>query len=75
MHPKNHAPAIRISAGLLAGSPDFLRCGDERFENQRKGHLFRVIEFINNFPRMSGYLLERFFPVEVLTAGDEPNFG
>ena len=66
VHPKNETRAVRVAARFLADAADFLRSGDKGFENEGERHFFRAIQRFDDFLRVGGDLLERFWPVEVL---------
>ena len=75
MHPKKQPRAIWLAACFLADTSDFLRGRDHSFENERKRHLFRVVELLHDLLRMRGNLSKRFLTVKMLASGDIPNFG
>ncbi len=74
MHPENQARALGGLIGIEAKLPDFLRRFQDGLENHLQGNPLRQIERAGDLGGIFRHLLQRFFSVEMLTAGDEPDF-
>ena len=74
VHPQDQSGAGGRGVGLEHERADFLGPGEDGLENQRQRQDAGVPEFLDNLSRVGGDLLERLLAVEVLAAGDEPDF-
>ena len=60
--------------GIEAELADFLRRLEHRLKDERKRDARGGVERLNDLCGILGNLPERFRAIEMLTAGDEPNF-
>ena len=74
MAPGDQAYAPGRVVGLLAQGGDGVRRGQDGFEHHLDRDGRRGIERPGDFLRMDGHLFQGFRAVEMLTAGDEPDF-
>jgi hypothetical protein len=74
VHPEDEARALGVGVCVEAKLADHAGVGEDRLEDDAGGNLRCSIEGLRNLSRVGGDLAKRFFAVEVLAAGDKPNF-
>ena len=72
--PGDEADALGRVVGLLAQGGDGVRRGQDGFEHHLDRDGRRGIERPRDFLRVGGHLFQGFRAVEMLAAGDEPDF-
>jgi hypothetical protein len=75
VHPEHQASAVRGAVGPDAKGANFLRPGEDGLKDQLQRQPLGGIQFLNHFLRVFGHLAEGLLAVEVLAAGNEPDFG
>ncbi len=75
VHPQHKARAFRVGVGGETDGADFFRRLDDRRENDLERDAPRRIQPGDHRLRVRRDLLQGFGAVEVLAAGDEPDFG
>ena len=73
VHPQNQTRALRTCVGFENRGANRIGCREDRLENNLQGQLFA--KPAGDCLRVDGHLLESLGTVEVLTAGEEPDFG
>ena len=73
VHPGDHADAITVAVGSPAKRVNLLGCRQHRLKDDLQRDRRCRIQRRRDFPRMRADLLNRLRPVQMLTAGQEPN--
>jgi len=74
VHPGDQTNAVWRGVGFDAQVIDFLRAGQDGFENHLAGNRGGITEGGGDFFGIFGNLLEGFGTIKVLASGDEPDF-
>ena len=74
MHPEDQARALGRVIGFQTELADFVRRGEHGLENDFQRQPPRAVQFLHDFARVCGHLLQRHLTVKVLTPGDIPDF-
>ena len=74
VHPGDDAGAIRACICFAAGAVDFFRGGEDGFVDDLQRDLGEAIEVGGDFPGMLANLFDGFGTIEMLAAGQEPDF-
>lgn len=75
VHPQDQASAVVVVVGFKATRPHFFRSGHYRLEDDLERNRFGSIERAGNRLSIGRDLLQGFGAIEVLAAGNEPDFG
>ena len=75
MHPEDEAGAVGGAVGLEAEGADFLGAGEDGLEDDGVGEFPGGVQFLDDALGVGGDLLEGLGAVEMLAAGDVPDFG
>ena len=75
VHPEDEARAVLRVVCFKTKRADLLRRFHDRLENNVERNPGRGVETSDDGPGVGGHLRERFRTVEMLAAGDEPDFG
>ena len=60
--------------GFEAEMADFVGRGEHRLENDLQRQAFRAVQFLDDLARIRGDLFQHGLAVEMLAAGDVPDF-
>ena len=75
MAPRDDAGAVRIAVGINQGRPDLFRTGKHRLEDELEWEATGCVELVYDGFGIGRHLAEGIFAVEMLTTGEEPDFG
>jgi hypothetical protein len=75
MHPEDKSGAIGSAVCLQTQGADFLRAGKDGLEDDGIGQPAGRVQLIDNSLRVRGHLFEDLLAIEMLAAGDVPDFG